>query len=184
MSTVRSILERAELSEGVYQKTPADQAITNSDHTPRKVAERFLKDTKAFKDVKVTVEEGRAVLPGDRRWDYAVYIMFRFEPKGEDPFKGALTVNFGDDEVSGSMHFDAPRGVVASRAGNFDGFMRRLVGDLPQKTFGVSEEIEESESTPMLCNECGKKFKKKLGRNTYEVKCPKCGGYDTEPTDV
>ena len=33
----------------------------------------------------------------------------------------------------------------------------------------------------MQCMECGKKFKKKLGAKTFEVKCPKCGSYDTEP---
>jgi Zn finger protein HypA/HybF involved in hydrogenase expression len=31
------------------------------------------------------------------------------------------------------------------------------------------------------CDECGHTFTKKIGPNTYEVKCPKCGGYDTEP---
>ena len=40
---------------------------------------------------------------------------------------------------------------------------------------------EKSESTEMECIECGKKFKKKLGKKTLEVKCPKCGSYDTEP---
>ena len=35
-------------------------------------------------------------------------------------------------------------------------------------------------STQMECMECGHKFKKKLGRNTVEVKCPKCKGYDTD----
>ena len=33
----------------------------------------------------------------------------------------------------------------------------------------------------MQCIECGKKFKKKIGSKTFEVKCPKCGSYDTEP---
>ena len=33
----------------------------------------------------------------------------------------------------------------------------------------------------MQCNECGKKFKKAIGKWTMEAKCPKCGGYDTEP---
>lgn len=45
------------------------------------------------------------------------------------------------------------------------------------------KKLDESmlvENTPMQCNECGKKFKKKLGKNTFEVKCPKCGSYDTE----
>jgi DNA-directed RNA polymerase subunit RPC12/RpoP len=40
---------------------------------------------------------------------------------------------------------------------------------------------EAAKATPMECIECGKKFKKKIGRNTFEVKCPKCGSYDTEP---
>lgn len=35
----------------------------------------------------------------------------------------------------------------------------------------------------MRCNECGKIFKKKITKNTFEVQCPKCGGYDTEPTE-
>lgn len=42
-------------------------------------------------------------------------------------------------------------------------------------------EAKPSQSTQMKCMECGHKFKKKLGKNTFEVKCPKCKGYDTEP---
>lgn len=34
--------------------------------------------------------------------------------------------------------------------------------------------------TNMKCMECGKKFTKKIGKNTVEVKCPKCGSYDTD----
>jgi Zn finger protein HypA/HybF involved in hydrogenase expression len=34
--------------------------------------------------------------------------------------------------------------------------------------------------TPFQCCECGKRFKKKLGKNTVEVKCPGCQGYDVE----
>lgn len=40
---------------------------------------------------------------------------------------------------------------------------------------------EAKSSTQMQCMECGHKFKKKIGKNTTEVKCPKCKGYDTEP---
>jgi NAD-dependent SIR2 family protein deacetylase len=36
-------------------------------------------------------------------------------------------------------------------------------------------------SMSMRCNECGHKFKKKIGPHTYEIKCPKCKSYDTEP---
>lgn len=39
---------------------------------------------------------------------------------------------------------------------------------------------EASEPTKLKCMECGHQFKKKLGKNTFEVKCPKCKGYDTE----
>ena len=38
----------------------------------------------------------------------------------------------------------------------------------------------KTESTPMQCMECGRKFSKKIGPHTFEVKCPKCGSYDTE----
>ena len=41
--------------------------------------------------------------------------------------------------------------------------------------------ILEGKGTKMICNECGAKFTKKIGPKTTEVKCPKCGGYDTEP---
>ena len=38
----------------------------------------------------------------------------------------------------------------------------------------------KEKSTPMICNECGNHFNKKITLKTTEVKCPKCGGYDTE----
>jgi len=41
--------------------------------------------------------------------------------------------------------------------------------------------LNEDDKTEMKCQECGKEFKKKIGKGTYEVKCPKCGSYDTEP---
>ena len=34
--------------------------------------------------------------------------------------------------------------------------------------------------TQMICLECDHKFKKKITESTYEVRCPKCGGYDTD----
>jgi DNA-directed RNA polymerase subunit RPC12/RpoP len=39
---------------------------------------------------------------------------------------------------------------------------------------------EASQSTQMICRECGKKFRKKISKKTVEVKCPKCGSYDTD----
>lgn len=44
----------------------------------------------------------------------------------------------------------------------------------------IDKYLGEAKGTSMECIECGNKFKKKIGKNTTEVKCPKCGGYDTE----
>jgi Zn finger protein HypA/HybF involved in hydrogenase expression len=52
-----------------------------------------------------------------------------------------------------------------------------------EEAVGILSEKKGSESTEMYCNECGKKFKKKITSKTVEVKCPKCGGYDTEPSE-
>jgi len=39
---------------------------------------------------------------------------------------------------------------------------------------------EQADKTSFECMECGKKFKKKMGKKTFEVKCPKCGSTDVE----
>jgi len=44
----------------------------------------------------------------------------------------------------------------------------------------MSEQITARQSTQMKCNECGKIFRKSIGARTYEVRCPKCHGVDTE----
>ena len=36
------------------------------------------------------------------------------------------------------------------------------------------------EKVRMECLECGKSFNKTIGPRTLEVKCPKCGSYDTD----
>ena len=40
---------------------------------------------------------------------------------------------------------------------------------------------EAKEKSPVICHECGAHFKKSIGPGTYEIKCPRCGSYDTEP---
>lgn len=54
--------------------------------------------------------------------------------------------------------------------------------DFVKKTEKILKGVNEAKgsSTPMECMECGHKFKKKLTKNTVEVKCPKCKGYDTD----
>jgi len=39
---------------------------------------------------------------------------------------------------------------------------------------------KEGQSSQFECMECGRKFKKKIGPKTFEVKCPKCGSTDVE----
>lgn len=34
--------------------------------------------------------------------------------------------------------------------------------------------------TLMICRDCGRTFNRTIGKNTVEVKCPKCGSYDTD----
>ena len=36
----------------------------------------------------------------------------------------------------------------------------------------------------IICRKCGKKFEKKIGKKSMEVKCPKCGSCDKEPAEV
>ena len=41
--------------------------------------------------------------------------------------------------------------------------------------------LNEAQKTEMECMECEHKFKKTIKKGTFEIKCPKCGSYDTEP---
>lgn len=40
--------------------------------------------------------------------------------------------------------------------------------------------LTEAVKATIRCMECGNKFKKKIGPKTTEIRCPKCGSYDTE----
>jgi len=39
---------------------------------------------------------------------------------------------------------------------------------------------KDTGKTELKCNECGKVFKKKMGKWTYEVSCPGCKSTDVE----
>jgi len=43
----------------------------------------------------------------------------------------------------------------------------------------LSEAKDDRAKSDMVCRECGKKFKKKI-TSYSEIKCPKCGSYDTD----
>ncbi len=34
--------------------------------------------------------------------------------------------------------------------------------------------------TTLICLECDKTFRRRIGPRTYEIKCPRCNGYDVE----
>jgi DNA-directed RNA polymerase subunit RPC12/RpoP len=37
-----------------------------------------------------------------------------------------------------------------------------------------------SSKTAIICLECGHTFRKVIKSTTVEIKCPRCGGYDTD----
>jgi Zn finger protein HypA/HybF involved in hydrogenase expression len=73
------------------------------------------------------------------------------------------------------------KGASASQVWNN---IKRMYSNINKKKFEkiYNSLINESktQSTKMICRECGHKFRKKISKKTVEVKCPKCGGYDTE----
>lgn len=73
----------------------------------------------------------------------------------------------------------------ARRMIDWDGVWEQLY-DIYEEVLQSGRPLPEasSEAVEMVCNECGKRFKKRITARTYEVKCPRCGGYDTEPTGV
>lgn len=46
--------------------------------------------------------------------------------------------------------------------------------------YSYGSKDSKDEAVQMQCNECGKRFKKNITSSTVEVKCPACGGYDTD----
>lgn len=47
-------------------------------------------------------------------------------------------------------------------------------------TTSSGKNLKVMPKTKMVCYECDAEFSKKIGAKTFEVKCPKCGGYDTD----
>ena len=45
---------------------------------------------------------------------------------------------------------------------------------------GIDVSVLEAKSYEWQCMECGKKFNKKIGPRTFEIKCPKCGSTDID----
>jgi len=56
----------------------------------------------------------------------------------------------------------------------------RLLRESEDGNFRKINRKRTQSSSQLQCIECGHKFKKKIGMRTIEVKCPKCGSYDTE----
>lgn len=46
------------------------------------------------------------------------------------------------------------------------------------------KKMSRNHKSEIECNECGHKFKRTIRENTFEIRCPKCHGYDTEPTGL
>ena len=98
---------------------------------------------------------------------------FHHRKEGSDP-------SYKPVKVSWERQRDGVRFIIHG------GFLSDVAEVVVGATKVVSEGLvgEAAEATRMICNECGARFRKRLGRGTSEVKCPKCGGYDTEPDEV
>lgn len=44
----------------------------------------------------------------------------------------------------------------------------------------TKDSTQDADTTTWKCNECGKTFKKDVGKNTSEIKCPSCGSEDID----
>ncbi len=75
-----------------------------------------------------------------------------------------------------------PKGIKINKKNYSEKLFKGLHYEIPkQHPLLKLAEAKGSSASKMECMECGHKFKKKLGKNTFEVKCPKCKGYDVEP---
>jgi DNA-directed RNA polymerase subunit RPC12/RpoP len=43
--------------------------------------------------------------------------------------------------------------------------------------------MKTTPGSPFECQECGQRFRRKIGPRTSDIKCPKCGSCDTLPLD-
>jgi Zn finger protein HypA/HybF involved in hydrogenase expression len=48
------------------------------------------------------------------------------------------------------------------------------------KDFIMSKRLFPHPRSDIVCLECGHHFKRVIKATTVEIKCPRCGGYDTE----
>lgn len=61
---------------------------------------------------------------------------------------------------------------------NKEGALTPELEDILKMKMMESKETNK-EKSDMICRDCGKKFKKRIS-NYSEIKCPKCGSYDTD----
>jgi hypothetical protein len=63
---------------------------------------------------------------------------------------------------------------------NHEHFLPRPVRQAIHKDYVIQSGLKKAETVQMICLECGHRFKKTIGPKTFEVRCPKCKGYDTD----
>jgi len=93
--------------------------------------------------------------------------------KNLEPFMSAHGVQFNEEEFNKAYKEFNKAGV--SKAAFMKG-----TDSYDFYTKGGADKKTKDAVALMECMECGHKFKKNLSSNTFEVKCPKCGGYDVE----
>jgi len=60
-------------------------------------------------------------------------------------------------------------------------YLPRPIRQAIHKDYVIQSGLKKAKRVQMRCNECGHRFKKTIGPRTFEVRCPKCRSYDTEP---
>lgn len=50
----------------------------------------------------------------------------------------------------------------------------------PMSAIAPAAKRRASRRIPITCLECGHRFSRAIGPRTFEIRCPKCHGYDTD----
>jgi hypothetical protein len=78
------------------------------------------------------------------------------------------------------------RAIAGFQEDEIEELSRVATGDFAEDIDVLFEERKtrrqrEAPRVPICCLDCGEDFVRKIGKRTFEARCPRCGGYDTEP---
>lgn len=160
--------------------------IKESAETPRRSQTRRLAEAKG--EYVVVTANGFLSQSGYVMPEYPDAIIFDDEDEAVDAARRLVDTEMlsadvvEDYGISDRLIWSANRWGEAIEEADYDHFL--TMKGKGQPIGGATRKRKRRKGTSMQCMECGRKFKKVLGPNTFEVKCPGCGSYDTEPDSV